>query len=334
MASSKEATLDLNGWDESIIDFREVEWDYYWNEFLPVNTKWHQPNQKVFSGSVWPQSGKNGYASYRLRIKGIKKSKKILELRIPPSGLAHRAFLIPENDPSNFWSASSGRVSSVPENELASKKFSSIIFTPSTQTDYILIVYVSNHTDLQGGLWSSPKLGLLEDISGYYSTIHSFNLITLSVMGSLSIYLFMIWYRRRSSLTPLYLSISGLFSVVRIICLDHRVIGLLSDDYYQLVRTLEYVTIPGAGLYFLLFLKSAFPETKLPRFLLQPTIYFSQILLIVSLFTTDKAQSYLLPILQLAAFVQFALDGAIVYQAVTKRLLSSHLALLGYLTIL
>ena len=35
MASSKEATLDLNGWDESIIDFREVEWDYYWNEFLP-----------------------------------------------------------------------------------------------------------------------------------------------------------------------------------------------------------------------------------------------------------------------------------------------------------
>jgi diguanylate cyclase (GGDEF)-like protein/PAS domain S-box-containing protein len=240
------AHIDLRSWDPIGDGPQNLggKWDFLGNQFIPPDAfrknrelpgliPIEVPSTWVRQSSVLGPMGSFGFATYHVRL-SLPEHHEPLSIRVTNWNMAWRIFANgreigalgnPDADPSNEWSSPSRVIVPLPD-----------------ESDIDLVVHISNHIFVQGGLTTTATIGRTKDleIREQWADFSDAALIAVnSIFSATFLFLFLVRIRRPEYLTLFILSI--LFTI-RIISLSRTIGDVLPDFPMLLLARAEYAT--------------------------------------------------------------------------------------------
>lgn len=164
-AQAQIGILDLSGWNRQDIVPLSGNWEFYPFHFVQQTDTKKYPSSFIAVPSVWNGQETDGakmpgfgYASYRLRITGLKPGESIA-MRISPMSTAYE-FYVDGKEAASCGRAGTSAGQSVPYYNVR------VIHCTAQGPSMDLVAHVSNYVYDRGGMWFTPSLGTPEAIDG------------------------------------------------------------------------------------------------------------------------------------------------------------------------
>jgi class 3 adenylate cyclase len=286
--------LDLRGWDfekDGIVRL-DGDWEFYWKQFLKsadfdtVKKKHYIFVPGSWKGYKWKndQLSGHGYATYHLRVI-IPSKKHRLALKVPDEGTAYEFHI---ND---SLICVNGKIGKTEETSIPQYFPQIVSFDPNTDT-LNMIFNVSNYHFWLGGLEFSI-------FAGNESSIRNDRFIAMTIeiflIGCLFIIFFIfLWFYffRTKEISFLFFSLSSLMMLFRTSTVGEKVIiSIFPKINYELLIKIEGVSIL-MFLFFLVLLLYYLLKDVFPKILKNIFIFYYLILIIITLITPAKINSY------------------------------------------
>jgi serine phosphatase RsbU (regulator of sigma subunit) len=263
MPFAKKGVLDLRNWDfesDGAVSL-DGEWAFFWEKYIQSDREESpQPSTIVQVPSTWNHyridgdllPGK-GFASYRLTIL-LGDNHPELSLKFLSFGTAYRAY-------------SDGRliaeVGKIGKTRETTRPYTlpivATLYNHSNQLDVVL--EVANFHDKTGGFWHSIELGKTRSILINRDRLIAVDLFIAGGFLILAIYHFGIFLLRRKDRSALYFGlVSIVFGAHTLISDERYLLHLFPFLPWELIFTLEYLTVYLGFPLYLMFFHSVYPD--------------------------------------------------------------------------
>lgn len=321
MPKAKNGVLDLSSWDweEDGNVKLDGNWDFYWKQLLSYKdfqkNEAGQPipadvpnvwNGYIVNGESLPGEG---YATYKLHVKGKPQEEGLLGIRIYPLATSYTLWV---NDKKI---ASNGNVASSPEKSVSEFKPVTAFFQPPAQ-DFDIIVQISNYEYARGGLWYSIYLGSDKSILKLQNELNGKEVFLTGALLIIGLYSLCIFILRRESKISLYFSIlCFLIIIVEDVLGQFFIVSIFPGMSFDTFNRIWDLSILWAPFFLIMFINEVFPT----RFSRTAFILFGSLTVILSLvhalmpisFTSqDVLILNLLPIFEIAYTIFVAIIAA------------------------
>ncbi len=339
-ANAEEASQDLSAlnFDEQTSLILEGPWEFYWQTLLESPNPSRAPDALVKGGLGWRSislaSGPlpaEGFASYRLTIKGIQPADQRYTLKVPAMEGAMRFHLYDASDGREIASAHAGNFMN--KTIVSSKRDQFVSFIAKSGHEYILVVQLANEHDARGSfmdmivLWKDDIVIRQRDQDGLL------NALCLGVCLASGFSTILIWVRRRSDTASLYLFLVSMAGVGRIISTNQSILSYFDDSYYPSLKSLEYASM-ALSMVFCQFIHHAFPQVPIKKFLIRGYLALTILLFSISWILPPMAFTALLSYYQVSILVGAIMVAYLIGGALIKRLPGALLAATGCLVII
>jgi signal transduction histidine kinase/ActR/RegA family two-component response regulator len=270
---ASQGVMDLSNWNFEINGSIRLngEWGFQWkellapDEFLASDTT--QNNTFVKLPSSWngyqvngETLGGDGYATYHLRIIGIKSHKKLM-FRTSWMGTSYNLFINGELIASNGLVATT-RKTMIPQ------------YLPLTTSYYAdaesleVILQVANFYHAEGGAWYPIEIGLEQQVTKIREGHLSVNLFLCGAIFIMGIYYLGLYLYRRKEKSSLMFSLFCLLMAFRSLLTGELYLPSIfpSIDWHLLVQ-LDYLSFYLGVLFFAAFIHELFPQLYSKHFL-------------------------------------------------------------------
>lgn len=239
----KDGSLNLNG-----------EWEFYWNEFVPLSTNYHSLSTNyIHVPSQWQKHGypREGYATYRLRVL-LSDSISNLSIAMTDAGSSYQMYI------NGIKVSENGKIGKSREESEPFRRFSN--FPIRSDTDELdIIIYVSNFHNHQAGLWNTITLGSTIEIERKAKKNFVIDLIVFSSLLIMGLYHLGLYVNRKKDIAPLYFGLLSLIIALRTISVNERIVMDAFLISFRTVHKIDFLTIYCAPFLFIQFLRSLFP---------------------------------------------------------------------------
>lgn len=266
-ADSHETLLDLSEYNErqGTLELKGP-WEFYWNQWIEPGNNDKAPDAIFQKPQGWSgltlADGRtlpsHGYASYRLRIRGLTPDVRGYQIGLYAADSAFRVIVYSEGLASEAVLSESGQPGVSASAEHPSRKAAFRAFFPKKGRDTIVIIQVSNFQQAYGGLWQAPVLGVHDSARTSFDKDGLFNILGLGVVIAIGIYSFMMFLRRREDEPAMFLAATAVSALLRITSTNSFITSLFPDDAYSLLRKTEYASMSLGLMAYLAFQKTAF----------------------------------------------------------------------------
>ncbi|MCB1179299.1 MAG: 7TM-DISM domain-containing protein, partial [Leptospiraceae bacterium] len=267
---AEKGVIDLRNWDfekYGNVDL-EGEWEFYWNEFpeilgreisedfqfskkpnyIPVPFEWQ--NFEV-EGKKLPV---DGFATYRLKILLPNENR---DLKIYMTDVCS-AFEFYINKKLHF---KRGKIGKIKEENEPSLRYGTFEIQKDDSRELEIYLLISNFHHAKGGFWNKPTLGVSKNIDSFKDTVLSIGYISFGGLFIMGVYHLFLYLLRTKDRSPLYFGIFCILMALRIVSMNERVLM----DFFPFLSFLhfykmEYFTLYGSLPFYLLFIKSLFPD--------------------------------------------------------------------------
>jgi signal transduction histidine kinase len=317
-----------------IIELTE-NWEFYWKSLLdPETVPSASPSAIVSLGRVWEgielHDGtkviRYGYATYRQVLKALPPDKRGYQIGLEGAGQAFKLIVFPSDRPDLAQVSGAGTVDK--EHSQGSRRNAVIHIHPDKMQDYTVLIQVSNSSYAFGGAYFPLKIGLGDRLSRYYELMGLVNLCGVGVMIAVGVYSFMMWVRRKTDHPALMLALTSLAALVRAITTVPFILRFISDELYNPLLRLTYISLISAALCYVSFLKGSFYPSNRSLYL-KICQYLVYLLILIALFSPESTYTSLLPLFQFVCFLLMFGGVAIIVRSNVDRLSGSVLVLIG-----
>lgn len=325
---------------EKDIRVLDAPWDFFWNKHLSPGME-ELPTAEVPATGNWLVLGERalhqdlpgtGYASYRLRITGLKPRSEGYEIRIPEAASAVRIFVYEESRPSLALIRKVGQPGTEAATTIPRIQPIIVPFQPGSPDEtWVILVQMTNFHYARGGFRQLPEIGPAPLLQQELGAERDSYLLGAGALLLVAIHNFMIFTRRRRDQASLLLALYCVMLGLR---------SLLAADDYQLMLTqptlwlfvikykLEYLTMVVPPVIFSMFLIRFFPQLDSPR--LMPWLQVSALLsALFILLAPPRIFTSVLWILQLGIVPAFLVNCWLILQAVIRNLDGGRILLGG-----
>lgn len=189
------------------------EWEFYWKKLLHYPDLLSQiPDRYAAIPDAWNEYSLHGeklpgegYATYRLHVVTNLPAETTLGLRIYTFSSAYKLFINEKEV------ASRGKVSADPSQEVGEYGPQAIFF-PIPESEFDLIINVSNHQYARGGFWYSMFLGYPEQIMNLHEVLIAKEIFLIGALLIISLFHFAIYFLRKELRYTLIFAILCLWS--------------------------------------------------------------------------------------------------------------------------
>jgi len=271
------------------------KWNFYWQQLLTADQIKAIPNNSILVPvpKAWNEFlidgkklGSTGYATYRLRIK-VPESivGKILSIRIEYLPTAYRLFANEE------LLTEVGRVGENREHSLPQSlpKTTNMIVKSK---EINLVLQISNFHHRLGGAIRGLYIGKPDTINALENSKRSRDLFSISILGTVLLYYFIIWIVRPIDKSSLLLSILCLILFGRALVQNQHFLAetfpLIRFEHELLIEYLAMYWAAAVGLQFFI----TFHHHKFNKYLLVASYFLATIYSLFALFTPTWIYTY------------------------------------------
>jgi HPt (histidine-containing phosphotransfer) domain-containing protein len=287
--SKRQGAIDLDG-----------PWEFYWQKYVgPLDTT-QAPDTLMPAGTGWKSRGYfgEGFATYRLRIKGLEFHQKGYELGLSYVLGSYRLYMYPEQDPSRMLQhqlGEPGETRSTTFPLTVGKVFS---FHPLGPDEvWVITLHVAGFQHSNGGLRSAPEVAPGTLLSERNRQGMDSTLFCTGILFIMCLYNMMIFVRRPKDKASFIGSLTILAMILRSIGTNnllYYLTGSSSQLILDVTHVLEYLTMTGAAILFAYFLQFTFPQAAFPRVLKFASILCSPLILLTFITTPAFFSRFLL----------------------------------------
>lgn len=258
-----EGLLDLSEWDFRTDGNVELsgEYEFYWRRFLDRRELLTEnPSYFINVPSPWngtsteegPAPG-HGYATYRLTVL-VGSNLQPMALKVKDFGTSGTVFIDGEE------AIRMGFPGTQPRNTIGEFRPGVVTFTPKSQR-IELVIHVANFDHRRGGMWEPILLGTETNIQQYARQVQAYDLLMSGGLLMIALFNFALFLVQRSNFASLFLSLFSIFSAIRILSVNDRVLlGLFPEMGWGLLSRVEYVSWFVMVAFFAHFLHSLYPR--------------------------------------------------------------------------
>ncbi|WP_141732203.1 7TM diverse intracellular signaling domain-containing protein [Oligoflexus tunisiensis] len=322
--------------EASIIDVRELTtrhgainldgpWEFYWQKFVDPLDRATAPDDFMPAGTGWKKRDYpgEGYATYRIRVKGFEFHQKGYEIGLSYVLSSYRLFMYPEQDPSRMVQYNMGEPGETRRTTFPRTLAHVFPFHPRGPDEvWVITFHIACFQHSNGGLRSTPEIapGSLLSERGRQGMDSAF--FCAGILFIMFLYNLMLFIRRPEDKASLIGALAILAMALRSVATDNMLYHLMGKPNQLILdinHVLEYTTMTGTGILFCYFLQLTFPSAAFPRVLKNFSILSSP-LLVLTLVTPPTLFSRFLPLYQVSTAFFIFLGVVVVIRAFRMRL--------------
>lgn len=222
-----------------------------------------------------------GYAAYWRELPELEPGSYEIAFEFATS--AYEAYLIPLGSPERALRIAAGRPGRNAGEEIPLLKRNILNFHVQDGDHWVLAVNLSNFHRTYGGFWLAPRIAPAAILS---TEANQKNALNFAIAGSMIIILFycyMLFNRRPSDLPALFLSLTCLAILMRLIGIENLLSFFWNEVetpwIFEVSCRMEFGSMALITLVFLEFLRRTFTKTELPRYVYYVCHSFNIVLL-------------------------------------------------------
>ncbi|WP_141735040.1 7TM diverse intracellular signaling domain-containing protein [Oligoflexus tunisiensis] len=281
--TAQKGVLNLESWAGTPAVQLNGEWEFFWNELLTPEqylTRLGRGGEPVFATvgqrfqTTVPEHTSHdiGYATYVLRIQGLKRSR--LAFTAFSAFTSSRVYVFGmDGRQSQSPLVELGRVSkSVEENVPTIKFHNTPSFEVESEQDYFILIQVANFHHSWGGLWIPPSIGLADAVFKEERQVAQFEYWLIGVILYVGIFNCSFYLWRPEDKGSLLLALFVSIVCVRIFLLStgNSFTEYLAAQYpfflYKVMIKERHIIMSAGPLFYLMFLQAYFPAQIPQRF--------------------------------------------------------------------
>ncbi len=331
-AEAKDGVLDLRNFPiEKQIAILDGDWSFYWEKLMNVHdfdTVRQQVFQKVPSmwrGALWQGRalGRDGYASYRLKVLLPKGNYKRLGIRV---GRVNSSYVLLVNDTIIGGNGQLGK-----SFETETPQHLSRIYEFEVSKDTLDIVFhLANFHYHTGGLRDSVELSSPENLRESRELALFLDFMLIGSILIIGLYHLSIYFQRKEDKSNLYFFILCFAVVLRIISSGERVLTYFIPDFnWEILIKMEFVSAMVALIYLSYFFRWLFFKDYwawLIKLIVGVELVFSLIFVLLP----ARFSSYAIPYHNYTAFVILLANLVVVVLAVVRKRDGSLILVWGF----
>lgn len=343
---------EVSAQEASVFDLRQLAdrhgmitlkgpWDFYWQKFVDPFDSTAIPDDRIPAGIGWkkadPERSGQGYATYRLRIKGFEFHENGYEITLPYILSAYRLTLYPEQDPSRLISHHLGQPGETADTTAPMTLSQTLSFQPLAPDEvWIINIQIAGFEHSNGGFRAAPLIAPGKELSRRWRRGMDSDLFCVGILFIMFLYNLMLFIRRPEDKASLLGAFAILSIALRAVATSNMLYYLAdrpSKTILEINHIFEYITLTGSGILFSFFLQLTFLPAAYPRLLKHVSILFSPLIIVTLLFPADIYTRFL-PLYQISTAFFIGLGFWVVIRAWLMRLDGSLTVFLGGLCIL
>jgi HPt (histidine-containing phosphotransfer) domain-containing protein len=316
-------------------------WDFYWQKFVDPFDGTAIPDDRILAGIGWKKADSErsgqGYATYRLRIKGFEFHENGYEITLPYILSSYRLTLHPEQDPARIIRHHLGEPGETADTTAPMTLSQTLAFQPLGPDEvWIINIQMACFEHSNGGFRAAPLVAPGKELSRRWRRGMDSDLFCVGILFIMFLYNLMLFIRRPEDKASLLGAFAILSIALRAVATSNMLYYLTdrpSKTILELNHIFEYTTLTGSGILFSYFLQLTFLPAAYPRLLKHVSILFSPLIIVTLLFPAD-IYSRFLPLYQISTAFFIGLGFWVVIRAWLMRLDGSLTVFLGGLCIL
>lgn len=329
---AKDGILDLRNFPiEKQIAVLDGDWSFYWERFMNVydfDTIRQQAFQKVPSmwrGALWQGKalGRDGYASYRLKVLLPKGKNKRFGLRV---GRVNSSYVLLVND---TIIGGNGQLGTSIETEVP-QHLSKVYEFEVTKDTLDIVFHLANFHYHTGGLRDSVELSSPENLRESRELALFLDFMLIGSILIIGLYHLSIYFQRKEDKSNLYFFILCFAVVFRIISSGERVLTYFFPHFnWEILIKMEFVSAIVGLIYLSYFFRWLFPKdywTWLIKLIVGVELTFSLIFILLP----ARFNSYTIPYHNYTAFVILLANLVVVVLAVVRKRDGSLILVWGF----
>ncbi|MDX1958487.1 MAG: SpoIIE family protein phosphatase [Leptospiraceae bacterium] len=279
----EKGVLNLEFWDNKSIIELTGEWEFYWKQFIE-NSDSIEGREYISVPNVW--NGKKisneiiqsyGYATYILRIKGIK-TKETLSIRFRDQGSEFQIFandrlILGDGIPTENVS---GRI---PRYIPFSRKIG-----VAENEEMVIRIHISNHIHSKGGMWYPIYFGTEDSINEYVSRNRNRDFFLVGCIFIIGIYHFIIYLNGRKLNSSLLFSFICISTSFRTLVTNDRFVFECIDLNGIWLYKIEYICFYILPILYAFFVYFIFPVEYKKKFAYSYLVFYGLQILFVLVF--------------------------------------------------
>jgi PAS domain-containing protein/HPt (histidine-containing phosphotransfer) domain-containing protein len=256
---------------------------FYWEQLLDAGD---QPQGEGFpmTASPWngfetPEHGRldgSGYATYEFRMRGFQTQAIGYQIGLRTSSSAFTLIAYPEARPQQAVRAHSGMVGSSASSMIPSQRHAFVSFRPQSPDEvWVLRIQVSNFVHKRGGLWQKPFVGSGTTVERMFLSNEKNDMFSLGFMLLMTFYCLMLYVRRKEDMESLMLAATSAMAFFRTLSTGTLYYSALGQDSlmaFTLQFRMEYLTLAGGPVCYMLFVHFSFQQQSHQRLVLLLTV--------------------------------------------------------------
>jgi signal transduction histidine kinase len=287
--SPKKGVLDLNNWNPEQDGVLSLggEWEFYWERFLTmreVEVDDLIPDVTPNVPQVWNNyriDGEKipgyGYGTYLLRVVNVPKGQS-LALLIPTFSTAYELYI------DGRLISSNGLVDTEEKQFKPWYRPRTVEFTPEN-SNFIIMVHVSNYVYARGGMWYTLNLGTPEQIQSAYRVVINKDLLLLGALMVMAFYYMNIFLLRRKDKSSLYYVFMCLMFALRTLVYgDFMIYEIVPYISYHAIVVIDYMTMCYFPVFAAYMIGELFPE-ECSKKVLRIFAFYAGFITLIFLFT-------------------------------------------------
>ncbi len=251
--------MDLN---QDFLITLDGEWDFFWEQYLGPDSDIDQSeplsitvpgawNTHFIQGKYYPDQG---YATYRLRVITGSYPDLVLGLKFPNMINAYTVYINGETVAQN------GQVGTNKETNNP-KWIPRTAYFRFTRTTNEILIHVGNFRYIDGGIQTSLNLGSQHRISARQDFLAGWDNFLFGVFIIMGMYHLGLFLLRKEDLSTLYFGLFSFFVGLRTFVTGERVLlALIPAISWDFGLRMEFFTMPLTGIFFILYIRTLFPE--------------------------------------------------------------------------
>jgi len=349
----KDGIVDLNGdWEELLTSSNSPDLSRKSLKQIPeFNNSIDSKMNYIPVPSQWQKNGyaTNGYATYRLRVLIPQPDEIKLNNSVPSSPKQLPLSIAMTDAATNYQMYINGELASVNGKVGRSKEESEVYMkynnfsiepflknkTSTLKNQYSdeieIIIQVSNYHHNKAGLWDLIQIGSTLDVDKKAKQRFVVDLIVFSSLMIMGLYHLAYYFNRRKDISPLYFSIFSILMALHTISINERIIfDFFPFMPFGLIHRLEFFSFYFAGLIFVFFIKSLFPEEVSKRWL-NALVFILLPCTFLTIFFPMRFYTMVLPIAQFITLIVILYVIGILILSIMHKRLGAKIFLFGFI---
>jgi serine phosphatase RsbU (regulator of sigma subunit) len=329
---AKDGILDLRNFPiEKQIAVLDGDWSFYWERLMNVHdfdTVGQQTFQKVPSmwrGSLWQGKalGRDGYASYRLKVLLPKGNHKRLGLRV---GRVNSSYVLLVND---TVVGGNGQLGESIETEIPQHLLKVYEFEVSKDT-LDIVFHVANFHYHTGGLRDSVELSSPANLRESRELALFLDFVLIGSILMIGLYHLSIYFQRKEDKSNLYFFILCFAVALRIISSGERVLTYFIPDFnWEMLIKMEFVSAMVGLIYLSYFFRWLFPKDYW-TWLIKLIVGVEFAFLLIFILLPARFSSYAIPYHNYTAFAILLANLVVVVLAAVRKREGSLILVWGF----